>query len=465
MIKFGTSGWRAVIADEFTFANVRMATQAIADVLTQQDLPRKLVVGYDTRFLADQFAAQAAGILNAAGFESLLSFRDVPTPAIASAIRHEKAAGGINLTASHNPPEYCGLKFSTSDGAPALPEITKEIEARCRFLSESGITAAEPSERAQANHDARPVYLRDLGAKIDLDAIARSNLKVGYDAIYGTGRDYLDSLLEDHGCEVFKIHTNLDAFFGGRSPEPSEENLSELAELVVGKGLDIGLATDGDSDRFGVLDCNGSFITPNQIIALLAGYLAETRGLHGGVARSVSTSHLVDRVAKKLGVPVYETPVGFKFIGELINKDAIIIGGEESAGLTIRGHYPEKDGILAGLLAAEMVAKRGVSLNEMLRQLYNEVGKVVDARIGVRLDDQMKSRLETKLAGDDPSSIGGRRILSVNRTDGVKYIFDDESWLLVRMSGTEPLARCYAEAHSEQELEVLLESGRNFILN
>lgn len=465
MIKFGTSGWRAVIADEFTFANVRLATQAIAKCLLRTQLPRKVIVGYDTRFLADKFAEQAAAIFNANGFEALLCTRDAPTPAISAAIRHEQAAGGLNVTASHNPPEYCGLKFSTSDGAPALPEVTKEIEAECQSLLESETSVEEPSQHVAPQYDARPVHLSDLRAKVNLDAIADSELKVGYDAIYGTGRDYLDAVLKEHGCHVETIHANLDAFFGGRSPEPSEETLQELAELVVDRGLDLGLATDGDADRFGVLDRDGSFITPNQLIALLVGYLAETRGKDRGVARSVSTSHLVDRVANKLGIPVYETAVGFKFIGEMINKDAIIIGGEESAGLTIRGHYPEKDGILACLLAAEMVATRRASLSEMLEQLYRDVGKVVDARIGVHLDDRIKARLASKLAGPDPSSIGGRPISHVNRTDGVKYIFDDGSWVLIRMSGTEPLARCYAEAQSEQELEVLLESGRHFILN
>lgn len=465
MIKFGTSGWRAIIADEFTFANVCLATQAIANCLRRSDFAGKVVVGYDTRFLADRFARQSAGVLSSNGFEALLCERDTPTPAIASAIRREKAAGGVNITASHNPPEYCGLKFSTSDGAPALPEITKEIEAECLRLFANGSVASTESERAVQPFDARVGYLADIASKVNFDALAGAKLRVAYDAIYGTGRDYLDAALEAHDCDVETIHSNLDPFFGGKSPEPSEENLQELAELVVERGCHIGLATDGDADRFGVIDRDGSFITPNQLIALLLGYLAETRGASGGVARSVSTSHLVDRVAGKLGIPVYETPVGFKYIGELVNKDAIILGGEESAGLTIRGHYPEKDGILACLLAAEMVATRRTSLSEMLEQVYRDVGKIVDARIGVHLDDEIKNRLSSKLAGESPSSISGRRISHVNRTDGVKYIFDDGSWILIRLSGTEPLARCYAEAHSEQELEVLLESGRNFILN
>jgi phosphoglucomutase len=266
-----------------------------------------------------------------------------------------------------------------------------------------------------------------------------------------------------HGLTVETIHDWRDVLFGGRSPEPEATHLDELREVVLQKKCTLGLATDGDGDRFGVIDSNGEFITPNQLIALLFDYLAESRDWTGGVARSVATSHLVDRVAETRGLPIYETPVGFKYIGELINEDKIILGGEESAGLSIKGHYPEKDGILACLLAAEAVAARGASLTSQLQDLYARVGKLEAGRIGVRLTPELMASLSGKLS-QDPSEIGGRPIARTNRLDGVKFIFGDGSWLLMRPSGTEPVVRIYAESQSATDLEVLLEQGRKFLL-
>jgi phosphoglucomutase len=281
--------------------------------------------------------------------------------------------------------------------------------------------------------------------------------------LWGTGRGYLDQALRMHGLEVETIHDWRDVMFGGRSPEPDSGHLDELREAMSKNGCALGLATDGDGDRFGVLDRDGQFITPNQLIALLFDYLADSRGWTGGVARSVATSHLVDRVAEARSLPVYETPVGFKFIGELINEDKIILGGEESAGISIKGHYPEKDGILACLLAAEAVAARGASLSEQLLALYERVGRLESGRIGVRLTPELVESLPEKLK-QEPAEIGGRLVERTNRMDGVKFIFADGSWLLMRPSGTEPLVRIYAESESDKNLEELLEHGRKFIL-
>jgi phosphoglucomutase len=269
--------------------------------------------------------------------------------------------------------------------------------------------------------------------------------------------------LRAHGLEVETIHDWRDVLFGGRAPEPESSHLEELREVVAKNGCALGLATDGDGDRFGVVDSDGTFITPNQLVALLFDYLAESRGWKEGVARSVATSHLVDRVAQDRGLPLYETPVGFKFIGELINEDKIILGGEESAGLSIKGHYPEKDGILACLLAAEAVAARGASLKEQLEALYARVGRLESGRIGIRLTPDVQASLAEKLR-QDPDNIGDRPVERTNRTDGVKFIFADGSWLLMRPSGTEPLVRIYAESESKKDLEVLLEQGRKYLL-
>lgn len=461
-IRFGTSGWRAIIADDFTFKNVQMVSQAICSYLTETNgssARQTLIIGHDSRFMGEKFSEVAADIAKRKGFRVLLCNHPTPTPTISHAIRTEKAAGGINFTASHNPPEYQGIKFSSSDGAPALPEITERIEER--IISNENL--ADKEGGSIESYDARPAYLEDLKTKVRLDLIAKNGGKYAYDAVWGTGRGYLDKILRDNGLEVETLHDWRDVNFGGRSPEPSEKQTDELREAVLKNGCILGLATDGDADRFGVIDSNGEFITPNQLIALLLDYLAESRGWNLGAARSVATSHFIDRVAKLRGLKVYETPVGFKFIGELINKDEIILGGEESAGLSIRGHFPEKDGILACLLAAEAVAARGKSLTQQIAELEEKVGKLESGRIGVKLNDEVAAKLKEKLA-QEPTEIGGRKIEKINRMDGVKFMFEDGSWMLMRPSGTEPMVRIYAESEDKETLEVLLEQGRKYLL-
>lgn len=463
-IRFGTSGWRAVIADEFTFAGVRSVTEAICSHFESRNATGNLmVVGYDTRFLGEQFAEECAKVISASAFRALLCDAPVPTPTISHVIRTQGAVCGINFTASHNPPQYNGMKLSTSDGAPALPEITRSVEELIEGSISRPKSGAAVDREALPAFAARPGYLADLDTKIDFDVIAQAGGRYAYDPLWGTGRGYLDGALRSHGLEVSTIHDWRDVLFGGRSPEPEASHLAELREVVLSKGCVLGLATDGDADRFGVIDSNGSFITPNQLIALLFDYLVESRKWSGGAARSVATSHLVDRVAESRGLPVYETPVGFKFIGALINEDKIVIGGEESAGLSIKGHYPEKDGILACLLAAEAVAARGTSLTEQLNELYGRVGRLESGRIGVRLTPQLMESLGGKLK-QDPKEIGGRHVERINRMDGVKFIFADGSWLLMRPSGTEPVVRIYAESESAKDMEVLLEQGHKFLL-
>jgi phosphoglucomutase len=465
-IRFGTSGWRAVIADEFTFAGVRMVTEAICTHFQEAgSSSNTMIVGHDTRFLGESFAAECAQVISAYGFRSLLCPQPIPTPTLSHAIRTQNAVCGINFTASHNPPEYNGMKLSTADGAPALPEVTKRVEGIINQTVTSGSAGKSGSARPELieTHIPRPAYLEDLQTKINFAVIEKAAGRYGYDPLWGTGRGYLDEALRSRGLQVDTIHDWRDVLFGGRSPEPGADHLDELREVVLSRGCVLGLATDGDGDRFGVIDSNGEFITPNQLIALLFDYLVESRNWTGGVARSVATSHLVDRVAEQRGRPVYETPVGFKFIGELINEDKIVLGGEESAGLSIKGHYPEKDGILACLLAAETVAARGASLTSQLEELYARVGRLEAGRIGVRLTPEVMKALTEKL-GQSPTEIGGRRIAQTNRMDGVKFIFEDGSWLLMRPSGTEPLVRIYAESESATDLEVLLEQGRKYLL-
>ncbi len=460
-IRFGTSGWRAIIAEDFTYENVRHVTEAICRYLKISNSIQgsKLVIGNDSRFMGEKFVGVAAEIASRKGFSVWICTGTTPTPTLSHAIRKNAASGGINFTASHNPPEYQGIKFSTENGAPALPEFTKQIEE-----SISNRWKADDAPGGSiTEYDPRPEYLDDLKTKVRFDVISAANGKYSYDPLWGTGRGYVDKALRDHGLEIETLHDWRDVTFGGRSPEPAEDHLDELREAVSKGSLTLGLATDGDGDRFGVIDSNGQFITPNQLIAILTDYLAESRGWTLGVARSVATSHLIDRVAKDRNLAVYETPVGFKYIGELIDNDKIILGGEESAGLSIRGHYPEKDGILACLLAAEAVAARGISLTDQLKEIYGRVGKLESGRIGVKLTQDVAVKLTDKLAME-PAEIGGRRIETINRTDGVKFLFANNAWILMRPSGTEPLVRIYAESEDKDDLENLLEEGRKYLL-
>lgn len=464
MITFGTSGWRGVIGEDFTFENVRLATQGIVNYLKKSEgRGSGVIVGYDTRFLSEKFAAEAAKILSYNGIKAFLCNRDVPTPCVSFETVRRKTYGAINFTASHNPPEYNGLKFSTPNGAPALPEVTKEIEKEIHALEERHeridfyekeelVEVIEPKER----------YLGELRNKIDTDAIARGRLRLAVDSLYGTAREYLDYFLLETGLEVKIIHNYRDPYFGGFSPECNQKNLGELRKLVAVEKLDLGLATDGDADRFGIIDERSRFVSPNLVIALLALYLKRNRGLAGGLARSVATTHIIDAIARKLDVPCYETPVGFKYIGELILDDKIALGGEESAGLSVYGHLPEKDGILACLLVTEMVASTGKRIHELTEDLFREFGPYYSKRIDIKLTPQLKSSLSSKLV-HPPKEIDGLKVRNVKTIDGVKLEFDDRTWLLFRMSGTEPVARMYAEACSPKELKNLIDAGRKFV--
>ena len=469
-IKFGTSGWRAIIAEEFTFANVQRAVNGIAHFIrsSRTDAPSHsptILVGYDTRFLSETFAERTAQLLASHGIAALLSQGPVPTPALAFAIRRLKTDGGINFTASHNPAEYNGIKFSTSNGAPALPEVTRQIESAIANPTAASPPAAEASiERL----DLRPAYLEDLERKVNLELIRASGLRLAYDPLYGAGIGYLDHLLAQAGIPLVTIHGWRDVLFGGHPPEPAEEYLQPLKQAMAEQGAALGLSTDGDADRFGILDQGGEFISPNHIIALLLDYLIESRpwareaDWGGGAAKSVATTHLIDAVARHHGLPVHETPVGFKYIGELIEQDRIILGGEESAGMTIRGHVPEKDGILACLLTAEMVASRKAPLRRQIEELFRKVGSFYPGRWNVPLTEPVKNRFAER-SRQEYSSFDGRRVQKTQRTDGLKLVLEDGSWVLFRLSGTEPVCRLYCEAPSERQLEELAQAGRRFL--
>jgi phosphoglucomutase len=468
-ITFGTSGWRGIMCEDFIFENVKIVTQAIADNVKESgEAGKGIIVGYDSRFMGEAFAREAVRVLAGAGVKSMLCVRDTPTPVIAFEIIRRGAAGAINFTASHNPPEYNGIKFSPSSGGPALPETTHDIERRANEMSgevcykELSLEDAKQRGLLQEIDPMQP-YLDDLAKKVDFKAIAKLGT-IAVNPLYGTGRGYLAEPLKAHGVQVVQMNANRDPYFGGFPPEPSEKYIQDFIKLVQqDPEIKLGIATDGDADRFGIVDGDGSFIEPNYVIALLLDYLVRVKGMTGGVGRSVATSHLVDAVAKMHGIEVFETPVGFKYIGELITQDKIIIGGEESAGLTIKGHVPEKDGILACLLVAEMVANEGMPVKALLERLYEKVGRYLTKRVNLTLSPELEAAFPERIAAT-PTSFAGKTVKERITVDGNKFLLEDGSWLLFRKSGTEPVVRLYCEASSEERLQALVEAGREFIL-
>jgi alpha-D-glucose phosphate-specific phosphoglucomutase len=465
-IKFGTSGWRAIVADEFTLANIRRAVAGIAKYVASTGSSTSVLVGRDPRFLGETFVAEAARILVQHGVKPLVISDPAPTPAIAYAIREHKANGGINFTASHNPPEYNGIKFSTPDGAPALPETTGKIEAAIRDLGDQVLAPAPEVNEYYGDPkeiDVKPTYLKRLTELVQLDVIKKAKVKVVFDPFWGAARGYTSDVLKTAGIDVATVHDYRDVLFGGHAPEPDDELLGDCKAKMKETGAHIGVATDGDADRFGIVDQDGTFIQPNYIIALLFDYLVETRGWRNGVAKSVATTNLINALADFYKIKLYETPVGFKYIGELILKDEIAIGGEESAGLTIRGHVPEKDGVIAGLLVAEMVAHRGKSLGAQLKELFNKVGSFYPNRENFHLTPEIKAKFTEKIKGD-PTDLGGLKVTGIVRTDGLKLILADGSWVCYRLSGTEPVVRVYTEARKEDETEKLSKAAKAWVL-
>ena len=469
-ITFGTSGWRGILCEDFVFENIKVVTQAIADhVISQGDKAKGLIVGYDSRFMGERFAKESARVLTGAGIKTFFCSRDTPTPVIAFEILRRKTAGAINFTASHNPPEYNGIKFSPSWGGPALPETTRDIERRANeMLGEICYRERHLDDAARdgllEEMDPKERYLKDLAEKVDFAAITGLGT-IALNPLYGTARGYLEEPLMIHHGKIKLINAYRDPYFGGFPPEPAEKYIQDFINLVKGDpAIKLGLATDGDADRFGIIDEDGSYIEPNYIVALLLDYLVRVRGMKGGVARSVATSHFVDAVAQKHGIEVYETPVGFKYIGELISQDKIIIGGEESAGLSIKGHVPEKDGILACFLVAEMVARERMPVKALLERLYAQVGRYVTKRENITLSPALEETFPDKIA-NPPLVFGGVRVKEMVTIDGCKFILDDGSWLLFRKSGTEPVVRLYGEASNPERLGSLMKAGREFIVN
>lgn len=450
VIKFGTDGWRAIISEEFTFANVRRVAQAIAEYLKNHDLAKKeLIVGYDPRFLADKFAEQVARVMVANGISCAMADRDIPTPVVAFAVKDRHASGAVMITASHNPPQYCGIKFIPWYAGPASEDITSEIEG---YIKKGIEPVLGPKKGSIQRFDPRKRYFKALELLIDKEIIKKAKLKIVCDPMHGAGRDYLDNILQDFGCKTEEIRGYRDVLFGGMMPEPDEETLKDLQAKVKHEKFDLGLALDGDADRFGIVDDKGNFLNANQVFALIFQYLIKDKKYTGDVVRSVATTHMIDKIAKLNKIKVHETPVGFKHIANLMMTKDIMIGGEESGGLSIKGHVPEKDGILACLLITEMVAKLRKPLSSVYSDLVKKVGLFVNKKMNLSMNKNEKKKLLEVLLKTPPDKFGGIGIREKVTIDGIKFIMKDGNWLLVRPSGTEPLVRVYFESSSSEKI-------------
>jgi phosphomannomutase len=476
-IHFGTDGWRAVISDTFTFHNLRLVTQAIADAIKSDSWddgsppgkspdPEKMVVGFDTRFLSDRYAAEVARVLAGNGYTVHLTQGDAPTPAISYTVRNLGAIAGIVITASHNAPRYNGVKLKASYGGSALREQCRRVEV---YLNDNEERGRGPNlmDYQQARKlgliqrfNPLPAYYDHLRQLINFDAIAENPQRIVVDSMYGSGRGIIKSILKGTGCEVREIRGEMNPGFGGVHPEPIARYLGSLAGAISTGMGDLGIATDGDGDRIGAMDERGNFVDPHKIMALSMRYLVEDKGWRGPAVRTVSTTRMIDRLAKAHDLPVYETPVGFNYIADHMLKEDILIGGEESGGIAFRGHIPEGDGALMALLLIEMVSTSGASLSELVESLIKEYGPVHYQRTDLRLSQPIsKDQMTRQLLEETPPEIGGEQVIDIQSLDGVKFILADDSWLLIRPSGTEPVLRVYAEGRSPEMVQDLLKYG------
>ncbi len=473
-IQFGTDGWRAVIAETFTFENLRLLAQGIADAVSAGDWangpadfdPRLMVVGFDTRFLSDRFAIEVSRVLAANGIRVLLTHADTPTPALSFAVRQQRAAAGVMITASHNAPRYNGVKLKAAFGGSALNEQCRRVEM---FLGDNERRARGPNlmdyDKAQASglierFNPLPTYYEHLRRLIDFDLIANHPQRLVVDSMYGSGRGAIRGILAGTGCEVTEIRGDMNPGFGGVHPEPIARYLGPaMGAIAAGHGA-FAVATDGDADRTGAVDGRGQFVDPHRIISLALRYLHDKRGLRGAVVKTVSTTRMVNRLAQRYGLECIETPVGFNHIADVMLERQVLIGGEESGGISILGHIPEGDGVLFGLLILEMVAASGATLEELVAELIRDVGPALYERRDLRLSRPVsKSEMTRRLSEQAPATIGSLRVASVETQDGVKYVMDDDSWLLIRPSGTEPVLRVYAEGRSEDAVRAMIDYG------
>jgi len=465
-IKFGTDGWRAIIAQDFTFDNVRACAQGVADYLKQANLAQQgLIIGYDTRFASEDFASAAAEVIAGNGIKVYLCPKATPTPVISFGVLVKKAGGAIIITASHNPAVWNGFKYKNENGSSASDEITTQIE---RFISQAlaaGKVNRLPLDKAVGQGlveelDLDPVYFDQITRLVDLNAIRQAGLKLVFDPMYGAGAGYLERVLGGGTTELIEINSERNPLFPGIRPEPIAVNLTKLSATVKERGANVGLATDGDADRMGIVDEKGTFLTQLQVFALLCLYLLEIRGERGPIVKTLTTTSMLYRLGEIYGVPVYETPVGFKYVAPtMLAKDALI-GGEESGGYGFRGHVAERDGIMANLYFLDLMVKTGKNPSELIDYLYSKVGPHHYRRVDIKFPGAKRQAIIDRIRNNPPNSIDNVQVLKLDSTDGFRFMLADNTWLLIRFSGTEPILRIYTETDSPARAERLLELGR-----
>lgn len=455
-IQFGSDGWLGVISRDFTYDNLTLVAQALASYLeNQSDGNSGVVVGYDTRFLSDLYAREIAKVLAGNGIRVLLSNKPVITPAVSYAVSHLQAQAGVMVTAGHYPYQYNGLKIKGSHGGPAMPVMLEGITeqmgqaVQMTTLDDERIIGFNPDE----------LYFKGIAELVDLELIRRSPLKVIVDVMHGAGRGYMKYLLGSEKMHLIEVRNSLNPSFGGGSPEPIAQNLTSLVNVLLGFDADLAIAIDGDGDRIGVLDDRGQFIDAQHLFILLLKHLVENRRMGGGVAKSISTTQMVNRLAEKYHLRLHETPVGFQHICNLFLQEKILLGGEESGGFGFQGHLPERDGVLAGLLLLELLATTGASIRELLNEMEEEMGQHVYRRLDVRLPEKRLPMVSIPLKRELPTEVAGVPVVDVVRLDGVKLYLENGSWLLARPVENEPVMRFYAEGHSLEEVERILQTA------
>ncbi|MDQ6741638.1 MAG: phosphoglucomutase/phosphomannomutase family protein [Candidatus Dormibacteraeota bacterium] len=462
-IKFGTDGWRGVVGDDFTYETLRYAAQGVAEYLRGKGGDPLGVVGFDCRFASEIFASEVARVLAGNGVRNLLFDRPSPTQVASWTVIDRKAAGAAVVTASHNPYIFNGLKYKPETGSSAPSDVIADLEQRINEIAARGpdaVKKAAANDRRTEVYDPRPPYYEQIGRMVDLDGIRKAGLRILHECMHGSGYAYVADLAGGGRTEVTELHSERNPYFGGVNPEPIPGNLEEAVQAMQRGSYDLCICTDGDADRVGIIDETGRFIDQLQVYALLMRYLIETRGWKGPVVKSINMTYMADRLAQRYGVPVYEVPVGFKNIAPKMMEVDAVLGGEESGGFAVRGHIPERDGILAGLYFADMIVKEGKPLSEILAALESEVGPHAYARHDIHMPRETyesdRQRVLKTLEERAPRTVAGRNVERLRDDDGFKFFLDDGSWVLLRTSGTEPLIRIYSEAGSSEDVDARL---------
>lgn len=468
-IKFGTDGWRGIIADDFTFANVRYCAQALAEHLHDKGVTQSgIVIGYDTRFASEDFAAAAAEVMAANSIKVYLCSHATPTPVVSYGVVSRKAAGAIIITASHNPARWNGFKIKSPDGSSAPTDVEADIESRLpEIIAQNRLKHTEITHALTAKSveyvDFDPEYHQKLATFVDIESLRRAGSKLVVDSMFGAGSGHFRKLLDGGKTKLLEIHGERNPAFPGIQPEPIARHLTRLSNSVKESGSDVGLATDGDADRLGIVDEKGTPLTPLQIFALLALYLLEVRGERGPIIKTLTTSSMLFRLGEIYQVPVIETRVGFKHVAPRMLSQNALIGGEESSGFGFRGHLPERDAMLAGLYFLDLMNQLHKSPSQLIDYLYSKVGPHHYERLDMEFPPNDRNAIIGRLTSRTPSHIGGKEVTKVNTMDGFHYTLADGSWLLIRFSGTEPILRIYAEAETPERANSLISEGRNIL--